>query len=61
MSIQISLKITDEHDSFNRRVYVDEKGRRYVDINLDDDNPVICTTSKDGEPELPVWSYKIIK
>jgi len=45
---------TENHDNFQRRIYVDESGRKYVDVNLNDDNPSIHTTSKSGEPEYEI-------
>jgi hypothetical protein len=44
----------DHHDKFDRRIYMDSKGYKYVDINLDDNDPQICTTCSNGEPEYPV-------
>lgn len=45
---------TDKFDDFHRRIYKDETGRKYVDINCNDHNPQICTTCKNGEPEYPI-------
>jgi len=51
---------TDEHDHFQRRIYVDERGRKYVDVNLNDENPSIHATSRSGEPEYEV-EVEIVK
>lgn len=56
----IKLVRIDHHDSFDRRIYMDSKGYKYVDINLDDNNPQICTICSRGEPEYPV-KFKIVK
>ena len=45
---------TDRKDQFNRRIYVDEKNRQFVDINLNDHNPSIHATYRNGEPSFPV-------
>ena len=56
----MELKRTGKHDSWCRRIYVDRGGRKYVDVNLDDDAPEICSTCKAGEPMYPV-TFKIVK
>ena len=54
--VECKMKVyrTALHDHFQRRVYIDEKGRKYVDVNLDDNNPSIHAISKSGEPEYEV-------
>ena len=48
------LYITTNVDNFGRRVYLDQKNKEYVDVNINDNNPYIHTITKDGEPNYPV-------
>ena len=56
----IGLRRTEKHDHMDRRIYLDRYGNVYVDVNLDDDQPTICSTSKCGEPEYRV-RFEIIE
>jgi len=59
---KLKLKKTKNHDHFDRRIYRDRTGKKYVDVNLDDSNPQICTTcNKSGEPSYPIDDYVIIE
>ena len=53
------LYITTHVDDFGRRIYFDEKEKRYVDVNINDNNPYIHTVTKDGEPNYPVTVTEI--
>ena len=55
----IKLIRIDHHDHFDRRMYLDSKGHKYVDINLDDNDPQIYKICSSGEPEYPV-NFRIV-
>lgn len=56
----IKLQKTENHDRMDRRIYLDIHNNTYVDVNLNDDHPIICRTCKSGEPEYPV-QFEIVE
>ena len=60
MKTMIKLQKTENHDRMDRRIYLDIHNKTYVDVNLNDDHPIICTTCKCGEPEYPV-QFEIVE
>lgn len=53
------LNKTGKVDHFDRPVYKDEiTQNRYVDVNMNDDNPSIHSISTDGEPIAPIRCFK---
>lgn len=59
-SKEIILKPTGKSDYWDRPIYVDDRGRKYVDVNLGDKEEIaIHTTSRDGEPDTPVKNFTI--
>lgn len=60
MSILKLIK-TNKKDRFSRRIYIDSNDNTYVDIDLNDHNPYIHTTTSSGEPIEPLKEFKIVK
>ncbi len=58
----IELTKSSDKDCWGRPFYTDQKGRSYVDVNMDDKSPAICIINKDGEPEYEIskYSYTIV-
>ena len=59
----IELRKTDQHDDWSRRIYRDRHGTKYVDTELNDDDPHIHTVTGGDwdEPDYPVKDYKIVE
>lgn len=58
---EMKLKPTGKKDHWQRPIYKDEKGNIYVDIELGKGKPSIHTVTKEGEPDIPIKNYKIVK
>lgn len=57
----IDLTPTGRLDDWSRPIYQSKSGRIYVDVNCGNGTPDIHSVTDEGEPDMPLRNYQIVK